>query len=117
VQPDDALRRRHARRHRRDEQGGRVGGEDRIRSDHLGHRGEQRALDLEHLGRGLDHHVAAGEPGQVGRPLHALDANRGRGIWVVQDHGQPRIARRGGDPGAHGSCSSDPEHGRVPYGP
>ena len=54
-------------------QRGGVGGEDRLRAAGLGQRGEQLALQLEVLGRRLDHQVAAGQVVELGRAPTRLD--------------------------------------------
>ena len=117
VQADHALGPGHAGRDLAHEQRRRVRGEHRVRRDDGGQRGEQRALDVEPLGRGLDHHVARREVGQRRRPLDALDAlARGR-VGVVQHARRGR--RRAPSPAIPApivpapAIPSDRRHGRT----
>ena len=113
VQADHALGPGHAGRDRRDQQRRGVRRQDRVGRDGLRERGEQRPLDLEHLGRGLDHHVARREPAELRGPLDALDAVARRGVRVVQEHAQAGVARGRRDPRAHRPRSGDPDDHRA----
>jgi hypothetical protein len=109
VQAHDTLGSGHPGRDLADREGGGVGRQHRVGRDDLRERREQRPLDLERLGRRLDHHVARRQVREGRRPLDAHDPALGRRIGVVQQHPEPRIARGGGDAGAHRPGAGDPE--------
>jgi hypothetical protein len=109
VQPDHALRPGHGGGDLRDRQGRRVGGQHGVRREHPRERREQLPLDLERLGRRLDHHVAGREAGEGPDPLDARHPVRGRRIGVVNEDAQPGVAGGGGDAGAHRPRAGDPD--------
>ena len=121
MQADDALGTGHAGGDLAHEQRGGVGGEHRVGCHDAGERAEERPLDREVLRRRLDHDSAGREILEHGAPLDAVDALPRRRVGIVQHHAQARVARRGGDPGAHRPGAGDPErrpvevHGRGGY--
>ena len=86
----------------------RVGGQHAVGLDHLGQAGEQRALELEVLRRGLDHEPALRQRIEVAHRLDALGRPRERlAVGVVEQRAQARLGGERGDPGAHRPRAGD----------
>ena len=95
--------------------------------------GEQRPLELKRLGRGLDHELALGQPGQFADRLQEGDrpvalrlrqpaavgaalqlgrdplgaAGKRLRVGVIQQRARARLAPQLGDPGAHRAGAGD----------
>ena len=77
VHAHDPSRVAGGRRDRGDGQRRGVGRQDTVGADDLRQAAEELVLELQALGRGLDHEVAGGELGELGDRLHALECRLG----------------------------------------
>ena len=117
VHADDPRRGSRPRGDRGDRERGGVGGEHGVGAADRLELGEQLALQVEALGRGLDHEGAAGEALELGRRgdvlAGALDALRkGVAVGIVHDDLDPGAGRELRDPRAHRPGADDSRRAR-----